>query len=79
MSTRSIDKIVKSSARLSGINKNVSCHTLRHSFATHLLENGTEYSLYSSFARSCAIGNYSSLYTHVASNNLALIKSPLDI
>ena len=74
----SINKVIKRAAQIAGITKNISAHTLRHSFATHLLENGTD-------LRSIQVllGHNSSqtteIYTHIAANHINKIKSPIDL
>ena len=78
LTTRSIDKIVKKSAELVGISKNVSPHTLRHSFATHLLEDGTDIRYIQELLGHARLET-TQIYTHVANNNLLGIKSPLDM
>ena len=74
---RSIQAILKESARKAEITKNISVHTLRHSFATHLLEHGTDLRYIQNL-----LGHESSktteIYTHVTTKGFDQIKSPLD-
>lgn len=76
-SARSIQAILKQSLKLSGIQKKATVHTLRHSFATHLLENGTDLRYIQSL-----LGHESpkttQIYTHVTTKGFNQIKSPLD-
>jgi integrase/recombinase XerD len=76
-STRSIQNIFHASVQKAGIIKDVSVHTLRHSFATHLLENGTDIRYIQSL-----LGHSSSktteIYTHITTKGFDQIKSPLD-
>src|SRR3989344_4734569 len=68
---------IKKFAELARINKKVSCHTLRHSFATHLIEKG-----YSVSEVQALLGHKSPettfVYIHAASPNMIKVKSPLD-
>ncbi|KKQ27457.1 MAG: Phage integrase family protein [Candidatus Magasanikbacteria bacterium GW2011_GWC2_37_14] len=72
-----IQKIVAKAAERAGIKKNVSPHTLRHSFATHLLENGTDIRYIQELLGHAKLQT-TQIYTHVANSNLQSIKSPLD-
>jgi site-specific recombinase XerD len=70
-------QVLKKSLRLAGISKYATLHTLRHSFATHLLENGTDIRYIQEL-----LGHNSPkttmIYTHVSSTNLNQIKNPFD-
>lgn len=77
LTTMSAEKIVKKAAALAGIIKNVSCHTLRHSFATHLLEQGTDIRYIQELLGHKRLET-TQIYTKVSSQSLKNIKSPLD-
>ena len=76
-SVKSIQKIIKEATKKAKIKKNVHPHTLRHSFATHLIQNGN-----SVFEVQQLLGhnsvNTTMVYLHMASPNLLKIKSPFD-
>lgn len=76
-SDRSIQTILKSALLKTNIRKHVTVHTLRHSFATHLLENGTDLRYIQTL-----LGHDSSktteIYTHVTTKGFDKIQSPLD-
>jgi len=72
-----IEKIVKRSAERAKITKNVSCHTLRHSFATHLLEKGVSLKLIQEFLGHTSIKT-TSRYLHLTNFNPSNVSSPLE-
>lgn len=77
LTTRSVQRVVKNAAQAAGIEKDVTTHTLRHSFATHLLEGGTNLRIIQEL-----LGHKSAattqIYTHVAKSTLESVRSPLD-
>ena len=77
LSTRSAEKVFEHACQKAQIGKDVSIHILRHSFATHLLEGGTDLRYIQEI-----LGHQHSktteIYTHVSTKNISKIKSPLD-
>jgi integrase/recombinase XerD len=76
-SQRTIQKILENTAKKAGMRKRVTPHTLRHSFATHLLENGTDIRYIRDLLGHSDIST-TLIYTKVSNKNIRNIKSPLD-
>jgi integrase/recombinase XerD len=77
LSKRNVQKVVSKAAKLAGIAKRVTPHTLRHSFATHLLESGVDVRKIQVLLGHANL-NTTEQYTHVSNVELRKIKNPLD-
>ena len=75
-SNRTIEEIVSKNS-LGAIGRKIKPHTLRHSFATHLLESGTDIRYIQKLLGHKNLRT-TQIYTHIANTDLANIKSPLD-
>ena len=77
LSTDTIQRIVRTSAERAGIHKHVTPHSLRHSYATHLLEAGTNIRYIQALLGHSSL-NTTQIYTNVANEQLKKVVSPLD-
>ena len=77
LTERTAQKIFCDALQKSGIKKPATCHSLRHSFATHLLESGTSIRYIQELLGHARLET-TQIYTKVANTNLQTIKSPLD-
>ena len=77
LTTRQLNRACHMAARLAGINKRVSAHTMRHSFATHLLEQDIDIRVIQVLLGHAKL-NTTALYTRVATSTIRKVMSPLD-
>ena len=73
-----LQKQIKKAALDAGLTKRVTVHTLRHSFATHLLEKGYDIRTIQELLGHSSVQT-TMIYTHVATKNKLGVKSPLDL
>lgn len=77
MDPSSLDRAIKRAVKLAGIIKRVTSHTFRHSFATHLLQTGTDIRTIQSLLGHNDVST-TMIYTHVLRQGAQGVKSPLD-
>src|SRR3989338_1151815 len=77
LTTRNIQKIVKHLRDRSNIQKRVTPHTLRHSFATHLLESGTDIRMIQALLGHSSL-NTTQIYTQISSDQIKKVQNPFD-
>ena len=77
MTTRQLNRACHAAAQMAEINKRVSLHTLRHSFATHLLEQNTDVRVIQVLLGHSKLDT-TALYTRVATKTISEVRSPLE-
>ncbi|HZD28169.1 MAG TPA: tyrosine-type recombinase/integrase [Xanthobacteraceae bacterium] len=78
MTTRQLNRLFHEAADAAGISKGVTLHALRHSFATHLLERGTDIRIIQALLGHDKLDT-TARYTRVATGMIANVESPLDL
>lgn len=78
ISISSVHRVFKAALHRAGIKKKASVHTLRHSFATHLLESGTDLYYIQRLLGHRSAGT-TSIYLHITGKHIARINNPVDL
>ena len=78
MTTRQLNRLFHQTADAAGIRKPVTLHSLRHSFATHLLERGTDIRMIQALLGHAKL-EATARYTRVATGMISAVESPLDL
>ena len=77
LTTRQLNRVCHAAAQMAEVNKRVSLHTLRHSFATHLLEQRVDVRVIQVLLGHAKLET-TTLYTHVATKTISEVLSPLE-
>jgi site-specific recombinase XerD len=78
LTTRQLNRLFHETAEAAGIKKAVTLHSLRHSFATHLLERGTDIRVIQALLGHAKL-DATARYTRVATGMISAVESPLDL
>jgi site-specific recombinase XerD len=78
MTTRQLNRLFHETTEAAGIRKTITLHSLRHSFATHLLERGTDIRIIQALLGHAKL-DATARYTRVATGMISAIESPLDL
>ena len=78
ISPSTVQKVVRDALKSAQIGKHVTPHTFRHSFATHMLENGVNIRVVQELMGHADVKT-TEIYTHVMNKDIEVVTSPLDI
>jgi integrase/recombinase XerD len=77
ITVRSVQRACREAVRIAGLDPSVTVHTLRHSFATHLLEQNVDIRVIQVLLGHARLDT-TALYTHIATNTIRTVMSPLE-